>query len=189
MQMPNSCFVVQAMDGRSGFLFEWYVKGALSDKYTVVPPGNEPSIAITEDIFRHLREDALVVVLLGSPYRIPAEGNHWLWNPNVMLEAGYRMALKRPLLFLREKRVQPDEPLLPFDLVNISVIELLSNEDERDTVKREGILRSIREYASILDGVPGRHPEVNAVFAFPAVTLAFGGGHGRLTAASNDAAA
>jgi hypothetical protein len=134
------CFVVQPIGNRSDNVVDFYFWPALSDKYTVVQPGVERSSSITTDIFKHLKDDFLVLAFLGSPYRIPTIGNNWLWNPNVMLEAGYRLGLGLPILFLREKRTVEDEPLLPFDLFNITVIELPSADDEKERANRDRII-------------------------------------------------
>jgi hypothetical protein len=176
------------MGQRSDNVFDLFLLPALRDKFKLDQPGNEPSTSITADIFKHLKDDDLIVAFLGSPYRIPTMGNNWLWNPNVMLEAGYRMALRRPLLFIREKRVQDDEPLLPFDLYDISVIELVSADEEKERANREKIIKRIRENAEAIVGPARQESKVNNVYTYPAVTMAFEGGRGTITTASDDAA-
>jgi hypothetical protein len=187
--MPSVCFVVQPIGQRSDNVFDWYLTKALENKFTLVQPGSEPTSSITADIFKHLRDDDLVVAFLGSPYRIPTLGNSWLWNPNVMLEAGFRMGLRRPILFVREKRAQDDEPLLPFDLFDISVIELVSADEEKLRVNREKIIHRIREHADAIVKPQPEEPDCTIVYTFPAVTMAFGGGAGKITVASDDVAA
>jgi hypothetical protein len=185
--MPKPCFVIQPIGPRSDNVFDWYLTPALSDRYELIQPEAQASPSITDDIFTHLREDALVVAFLGSPFRVPTEGNHWLWNPNVMLEAGYRMGFSRPILFVREKRTQDDEPLLPFDLVNITVIELVTAEEEKERIHRERVIKRIRDAESTFITL-AETTETTSVYTYPAATMAFGGGHGKITAASDDAA-
>jgi hypothetical protein len=168
-------------------VFDLYLAPALTNRFELVPPGAEPTTSITSDIFDHLKDDDLVVAFLSAPYRVPTEGNFWLWNPNVMIEAGYRMGLGRPILFVREKRVQDDEPFLPFDLSDITAIELLNADDERDREKRGIVTNRIRYHAEHVAPQDKKPVAVN-VYAYPAVTMAFQGFRGKITAASDDAA-
>ena len=52
-----------------------------------------------------------------------------VWNPNVMVESGYRLGLDLPIVFIRE-HVSQNEPLLPFDLFNLQVVELPTDDEE-----------------------------------------------------------
>ena len=181
----STCFVVQPMGERSDSVFETYIEPALSDGYDLTQPGDF-SYAITDDVFHHLRDDTVTIAFLGSPTQL---NDKWLWNPNVMLEAGYRLGVGRPIIFLREKRPRSEDPLLPFDLQNTSVIELLSDEDEKLKVHRDRIKKQIRQYVDEASErskpKPGSHP----FYTNPAISLAFGGGAGKIIAASEDAAA
>jgi len=177
------------MHQRAENVYDWYLTPALSSKFELVPPGAEPTSSITSDIFKHLKDDDIVVVYLGTPARMPAESSSWFWNPNVMIEAGFRMGLGRPILFVREKRAQDDEPLLPFDLFDITAVELLNADDERDRAKRGIVISRIRDDANRIVTPPDQKPNVVNVYMYPAVYMAFGGGSGRITAASDDAAA
>lgn len=186
--MRDACFIVQPMDQRADFVCEWYIKEALRDKFKIVTPGTEPTTSITADIFAHLKDDDLVVAFLAAPYRVPGMDSHWFWNPNVMLEAGYRLALGQPIIFLREKKVQNDEPFLPFDLFDITVIELVAPEEERDRQKREGIVNQIRRHADLFTKPSGTTADFLRVYAYPAVSMAFGQGRGSIIEASPDVA-
>ncbi len=188
--MPKPvCFVVQPIGGRSDNVFDTYLTPALRDDFFLVQPGSEPTTSITTEIFDHLKNDALVLSFLGSPFRVPTSGNNWLWNPNVMLESGFRMGLGLPIVFVREKRVQEDEPLLPFDLFDITVIELVTADDEKERANREKIIRRIREHATLFTNRSPSKSETVTVNTYPAVTMAFEGVGGKITAASDDAAA
>jgi hypothetical protein len=177
----NTCFVVRPMHNRAENVNEWYIEPALREDFTVCQPG-KPSMSITTDIFDHLQDDALVVAFLSSPSRVPAEGNNWLWNPNVMLEAGFRLGVHQPIVFVREKRIQPDEPFLPFDLFDHTVIELPSAEDELKIEVRRRIVTEIQEAAK-------RFIIVDPPFSVhPTATMVFGSKGGTISAASNDAA-
>jgi hypothetical protein len=177
----NTCFVVRPMHDRAENVNEWYIEPALRDNFVLYQPG-KPSMSITTDIFDHLQDDTLVVAFLSSPSRVPAEGNNWLWNPNVMLEAGYRLGVHQPIVFVREKRVQADEPFLPFDLFNHTVIELPSAEEELRIENRKRIITEIQEAAK-------RFIPVGVVFSVhPNATMVFGSKGGSISAASYDAA-
>jgi hypothetical protein len=71
-----------------------------------------------EAIPEHLQESPMVLAYLGTP----AQG----WNANVILEIGFRMATKRPLVILgdtREDGTIPDyQSTLPFQLVHHNII-------------------------------------------------------------------
>jgi hypothetical protein len=70
----------------------------------------------------------------------------WFWNPNVMLEAGYRMGLKKPIIFLRDHKRGEDEPLLPFDLSNLRVIELPAEQDDKIKLHRDKTIAQIKQF-------------------------------------------
>jgi hypothetical protein len=177
---PN-CFVVRPIQNRSDYIVALYIKSACSDRFEVIPAGSETHTStITEEIFRHLNEDSLVLAYLGSPARMEGEGNKWFWNPNVMLEAGYRMGLKKPIVFVREHRRNEDEPLLPFDLSNFQVVEL--PEDDQVTMYRDRAIDQIKQFAEA-----HMKAKCEATFAWPAVTISFEGKVGQVRSASDDA--
>ena len=178
---PN-CFVVRPIQNRSDYIVALYIKSACGDRFEVIPSGSETHTSmITEDIFRHLNEDSLVVAYLGSPARMEGEGNKWFWNPNVMLEAGYRMGLKKPIVFVREHRRNDDEPLLPFDLANLQVVEL--PQDDQVTLQRDRAIDQIKRFAEA-----HMKEKCESTYAWPAITISFEGKAGQVKSASDDAA-
>jgi ubiquinone/menaquinone biosynthesis C-methylase UbiE len=87
-------------------------------RHAVVHPGQQDGENVWSDISNTLMSADLVVAYLGSPP----------WNPNVMLEIGYRLATGKPLVVLA-----PDGEL-PFDLKNHRTIVLPSL---RSALKRD----------------------------------------------------
>lgn len=178
---PN-CFVVRPIQNRSDYIVALYIKSACGDRFEVIPSGSETHTStITEEIFRHLNEDSLVVAYLGSPARMEGEGNKWFWNPNVMLEAGYRMGLKKPIVFVREHRRNEDEPLLPFDLSTLQVVEL--PQDDQVTLQRDRAIDQIKRFAEA-----HMKEKCESTYAWPAITISFEGKAGQVRSASEDAA-
>ncbi len=192
--MPKpKCFVVRPMHERSDFVLDLYVIPACGDDFEVIPAGSEPNTAaITEDVFRHLDNDSLVLAYLGSPARMEGEGNKWFWNPNVMLEAGYRMGLKKPIVFMRERRRGEDEPLLPFDLANLQVIELPTEQDEKIRLHRDRTIAQTKTFVDAHMKEEQKRLEETRDrpgYPWPAITMAFEGATGEVRSASDDAAA
>jgi hypothetical protein len=184
MATKLSCFVVRPIHNRSDFVVALYVRPACGDRFEVIASGSGTSTStITEDVFRHLNDDPLVLAYLGSPTRMEGEGNKWFWNPNVMLEAGYRMGLKKPIVFLRDHRRNEDEPLLPFDLANLQVVELPTEKDDQVTVYRDRAVDQIKQFAEA-----HMKAKCDATFAWPAITISFEGKVGQVRSASDDAA-
>jgi len=184
MATKPSCFVVRPIHNRSDFVVALYIRPACGDHFEVIPSGSGTSTStITEEVFRHLDEDPLVLAYLGSPSRMEGEGNKWFWNPNVMLEAGYRMGLKKPIVFLRDHRRNEDEPLLPFDLANLQVVELPTEQDDQVTIHRDRAIDQIKQFAEA-------HMKLTseANFAWPAITVSFEGKAGHIRSGSDDAA-
>ena len=191
-----TCFVVRPMHERSDFVVDLYILPACQDDFKVIPAGSETNTStITESVFEHLDGDSLVLAYLGSPARMEGEGNKWFWNPNVMLEAGYRMGLKKPIIFIRDHKRSEDEPLLPFDLANLQVIELPAEQDDKVKLHRDRAIAQIKQFvdahelaAKLAQEKEARTRE-HTVFAWPAITVAFEGESGEVKLASDDAAA
>jgi hypothetical protein len=189
------CFVIRPIHNRSDFIQDLYVNPACQEAFDVIPAGTEATAStITEEIFQHLDEDLLVLAYLGSPARMEGEGNKWFWNPNVMLEAGYRLGLNKPIVFMRDHRQSEAEPMLPFDLANVQVIELPTEQEERgERMYRDRTIAQIKQFADVVVKVwkatTDRDNEKDRpAFAWPAITMAFDAHSRRVTAASDDAA-
>jgi len=188
MSIRPNCFVVRPIHERSDYVLDLYVLPACRDDFELIPAGSETiTSAITEEVFRHLDDDPLVLAYLGSPARMEGQGNNWFWNPNVMLEAGYRMGLKKPIVFMREHRRGDDEPLLPFDLADLPIIELPTEQDEKVKLHRDRTIEQIKVFAKAqVEKLQMTNTE-RPVYPWPAITMAFVAGVGEVRSASDDA--
>jgi ubiquinone/menaquinone biosynthesis C-methylase UbiE len=134
------CFVVMPMGdpeseerARSKRLLEDLIRPACRQlNLRPVAPTQQAGAKISVDVFAALHQSSLIVAYLGRPP----------WNPNVMVEVGYRLALNRPLILIADEA-------LPFDLhdfravlvhgdIAASLRELVQNMKERLTNGIEG---------------------------------------------------
>lgn len=187
MSSKPKCFVIRPMEERSDMVCDLYVDPACQAEYEVIRGGHVSAGPITDALFQDLNNDSLVIAYLGSPKRIEGEGNRWFWNPNVMLESGYRLGSNRPIVFIREHRQSEDEPMLPFDLANLQVVELPSEQEERQKAHRDQTVERIRNFA-VVHLTAARKTAISARFPIPAVTMIFEAGEGKVKSASEDAA-
>lgn len=87
---------------------------------------------IVEPIISALNTYPLVVADLGAPP----------WNPNVLMEVGFRLATGRPIVFVADVDPKPD--LLPLHLRNVRIHVINSEAPSADNV--EDLKNSIRQY-------------------------------------------
>jgi len=98
---------------RADFVMENFIKPACAAAgYRPVRGERMTGAKITEGVFTSLQLDVAVVVYLG--------GSGDAWNPNVMLEAGYRLATGLPVVFL----VDEGHKDLPFDIQHFRHLKL-----------------------------------------------------------------
>lgn len=97
---------------------------------------------ILPEVMGSLRSDPMVIAYLGEP----------AWNPNVMIEVGYRLSTGRPIVLVREKIKSNKEPPLPFDLQDHRVIFLPDSQEQKsnpaiveDTIKNIALLLKDRK--------------------------------------------
>jgi hypothetical protein len=184
--MERTCFIVQPMYDRAKTVFRTYLEPALINDFVLYQPGVEASDSITGEVFDHLKQDTLVLCYLSAPSRSMTTGNNWYWNPNVMLEAGYRLGQNRPILFVRDKRSSPDEPIMPFDIKDHTVIELLAPDEERNKISVQVLWSQIRDAANAITSRVPQRPTI--LYSHPSATMSFTDGRGTVTAASDDVA-
>lgn len=97
---------------------------------------NRPD-SITENIIEHLSLDDVVIADITGR------------NPNVFYEIGYRMALKMPIILMRE-----DGERIPFDMVIIRSFEYnLSDLDSVDELKGR-LVKTMKQITADKKGVP-----------------------------------
>ncbi len=201
--MKPKCFVIRPLHTRSDRVVRLYISDACKDLVEVIPAGQEIGNAtITDHIFQHLRDDAIVIAYLDRPSRVEGDGNSWLWNANVMLETGFRMALgpDKPIVFLRERQLE-GEPLLPFDIHAKYVIQLPTMQEENGgEAHLDSTVAKIRRFVKAgLDEIDrieqqkraaeqAAEQENQCVYPCPSITIECEPGAGVVREASCDAA-
>ncbi len=115
MENKKTCFVVCPISGentdtrkRSDEVFEFIIKEVCSKfEYECIRVDHlKTNTAITNDILENLKSADIVIADITES------------NPNVFLEIGYRMALKKDLILIKEKGTNN-----PFDIHNIRTFE------------------------------------------------------------------
>jgi hypothetical protein len=156
---PN-CFLIMPYNvERSREVLKTYVSPACKMAGVVAMRSDwEVSREVIPQMLSALREEPLALAYLGKPP----------WNSNVMLEIGYRLAVGRPLVIVRDKPTGSEAPL-PFDLSNLRVIELppdgggIPAPDEVKASVAE-ITRTLRDRLLEKDAWKHPHPTATAKF-------------------------
>lgn len=118
---------------QSSFVYEKLVAPAcnrLVPRCVVVHPGDQSGADVWADISNTLFSSDHVLAYLGVPP----------WNPNVMVEVGYRLATGKPLVILAPRG-------LPFDLANRRTVML--PEDPR-TMSQADVEAAINQIAQLM---------------------------------------
>jgi ubiquinone/menaquinone biosynthesis C-methylase UbiE len=143
----DSCFVISPIgdDGsperqRANFVFEEYAKRACAGlNFRPSRSDQQFSVAIRRDMLASIARAKLVVAYIGGPP----------WNPNVMIEIGYRLAARGPIVIVRDHQrdAARDEPL-PFDISDIQVLSLPARDSDANREERD---RAIGDLAKAID--------------------------------------
>lgn len=102
------------------------VVACAAEHFRPVRSDKELSSAILGDMTAALAMDPMVIAYVGSPP----------WNPNVMIEIGYRMATRNPIVFVCDA-LENGEP--PFDLHDHQFVVLPPADQEDDSTIRAAI--------------------------------------------------
>ncbi|MEN8261369.1 MAG: hypothetical protein ABFS02_12440, partial [Pseudomonadota bacterium] len=182
------CFVISPIGhedseirDRANSVFDRHIKPACaSQNYQPVRSDQEYSTAIRGDLMKSLNEDPMVIAYLG---RSP-------WNPNVMVEVGYRIAAEMPIVLLRDS--VPDAELsdeLPFDLTDRQVItvspEGSDTVSERETRTAAKVANAIKERE--MDAIVEKAPW-ESLYAVATIDVGLVDGEHMIVEASPDAA-
>ena len=142
------CFVISPIGGpgsderkRADFVFDEYVKrGCAELGFKPFRSDQEFSRAVRRDMMSSITRAKLVLAYLGKPP----------WNPNVMIEVGYRQAAGGALVMFRDCETAADKDYpLPFDINDIQVLSLPDLEESRDPA-------SAKEAAAKIAGAIGK---------------------------------
>ena len=140
----RDCFVVMPMGmadtgirDRSERVLERLIRPACQElRLRPVAPSRQNGEKISVDVFGALHLSSLVVAYLG---RSP-------WNPNVMVEVGYRLALGRPIVLLADE-------VPPFDLGDRRAVMLSDSWGDRPHVPIAELVSAMRD--RLENGVEG----------------------------------
>src|SRR3954452_25031006 len=124
-QLGNPCFIISPMGQPAGpvrkraeDVFQNYIVPACKQT-GYFPIKSSPALgnSIISGITNALNCAPMTIAYLGG---MP-------WNPNVMIEVGYRMDTKLPLVFLCDQDAEGNDPPIPFHLQGRWVVTLPSS--------------------------------------------------------------
>ena len=132
--MSKVCFVISPLGAerspvrkRADYVLETYIQPACERAgYDAVRADGGVGRDIVMGTTTALQNAPMAVAYLGpTPDSVPGsrEGTG-CWNANVMIEIGYRLASRLPLIFLCDQNAQGDVPELPLNLSTLKVIPL-----------------------------------------------------------------
>ncbi len=141
------CFVVSPIGDelsdvskRANHVYETYVKPACDGAdYQAIRGEKMTGRRVMQDVEEALETNQMVVAYLG-------ESNHG-WNPNVMIEVGWRLATGLPMVFVKEA----DSAELPFDIKDYRVVLLPRPQEEPASQKVAELVRSITRQIQLSD--------------------------------------
>lgn len=206
--MAYSCFVISPLGTTNAdYVLSEIIKRACEPDYKVTGADEETMIRggeafkigdsgrennqnkISDRILNNLKNADIVIAYLGSPEKGKGNGKDkkWLWNGNVMFEAGYRMGLRKPIVFIRSGRENESEPLLPFDILDYKVVELHNKKDIGDADVLNEKRQKIKEYCDqLIPLFPGGGGD-DIESPWPAITVWLENGTGKVVGASKAA--
>jgi hypothetical protein len=128
--MSKVCFVISPLGPedsvtrkRADYVLETYIIPACERaSYDPVRGDHDTGQNIVEGTNTALNNAPMAVAYMG-PGPDPASGEG-CWNANVMIEIGYRLASRLPLIFLCDQNSKGNVPDLPLNLQNLRVIGL-----------------------------------------------------------------
>jgi len=132
--MSKVCFVISplgpddsATRKRADYVLETYITPACERaSYDPIRGDGDTGQNIVEGTTTALQNAPMAVAYMGpAPNSAPASGEGpGCWNANVMIEIGYRLASRLPLIFLCDQDSKGNVPDLPLNLQNLRVIGL-----------------------------------------------------------------
>jgi hypothetical protein len=172
----RDCFVVSPIGApnspirqRADFVFEHYIKPACeATEFRARRSDMKVSQTISPEMYRALETAPLVAVYLGAPP----------WNPNVMVELGFRLNTKKPVFLLRDATAN-SEPL-PFDIKDFNCIDIpMDGEITTNNDQYGAIIRRIRDFIAA-------SPSAGWIYNYASGTYDVANGKVRIVDASGD---
>ena len=144
------CLLIMPFNTRSDDVLRTYLSPAckLAGAVAFRSDWDDSPELMPQSLLSDLRDDPLAIAYLGQTP----------WNANVMLEIGFRMAVARPLIVVRDAPSGADAPL-PFDLSHFRVVQLPLPEQESE--KPEKVQEAVTELSRVLrDRIQSEKDEV-----------------------------
>ena len=174
----KKCFVISPLStgpARADAVFDTYIKTACKGAgFRPWRSDMQLSEKILPEVMASLRTDPMVIAYLGAPS----------WNPNVMIEVGFRLATGKPIVLLREEPKVSNEPPLPFDLQDLRVVYLPDPLVEKGNPKI--VADKVKMISSLLKD-RGEGPTWDSSHAVATVHIDRKTGAGRFTESSQEA--
>ena len=129
----NRCFVVLPYDKHGTDFYETYARPACERAgFSAERADQQLCHDIAEGIVTSLGIAPMVIAYLGSPP----------WNENVILELGYRLATRLPMVIMCDEQPDHSNFTLPFQLTTMRVEKVPACEDVEETLRDEIVART-----------------------------------------------
>ena len=152
-QLPiKHAFIIQAVDSEGSRQCADRVLKSIIDPaceatgYEAVRANDLQAKTIAEPIISALNTHPLVIADLAAPP----------WNPNMLMEVGFRLATGRPILFLADADPKPE--ILPLQLRNARIHIINSATPERADV--ESLIELINKYSKEVNSWESDYPVI-----------------------------
>lgn len=108
-----------------------HIREAVGDRFEVLRADDLTEQLVGQSMLKHLATAPMAIAYLG-------EGEEY-WNPNVMFEVGYRLALQRPLLIVMHRNSSSTQKEIPFDIALFRRLEVMPERelDTNETAKKK----------------------------------------------------
>ena len=158
-QLPKKhAFIIQAVDSEGSRQRADRVLKSIIDPaceatgYEAVRANDLQAKTIVEPIISVLNTHPLVIADLAAPP----------WNPNVLMEVGFRLATGRPIVFLAD--ADPKQEILPLQLRNVRIHIINSATPERADV--DSLIESISKYGLEVNSWESDYPTIEFSISF-----------------------
>jgi len=158
-QLPKKhAFIIQAVDSEGSRQRADRVLKSIIDPaceatgYEAVRANDLQAKTIVEPIISALNTHPLVIADLAVPP----------WNPNVLMEVGFRLATGRPIVFLAD--TDPKQEILPLQLRNVRIHIINSATPGRADV--DSLIESIKQYGSEVNAWESDYPTIELSISF-----------------------
>jgi hypothetical protein len=131
--MKKVCFVISPMGDdysetrkRADFVLETYIRPACNETgYEGIRSDHQISHDIVNGITTALQNSPMAIAYIGSPQHGDSDPSGApYWNANVMIELGYRMSARLPIVYVCERDEHGAEPNLPLSMRTLDVVFL-----------------------------------------------------------------